>query len=66
MLDYQIRVLEEMIELNNRRSKLADFIGLENGQFSTLPQPERRRLIQQYAAMDSYHKILLERIANFI
>lgn len=61
---HQQRVVDEQIELDDKRAKLKKFIG-ESPAFSALPDDERGRLIAQYRTMTEYSVILGERIAAF-
>ena len=61
---YQQRVQEEVLELNEKLCKLADFI-YNNSFFSTLDIEEQERLKLQELAMIAYFRILAKRIGNF-
>lgn len=63
MAPYQERVIQEKLELDERRAKLLAFIF--STQFVALPAGERSRLNLQRSAMDDYSRILGERIAAF-
>jgi len=63
MKDYQLRVVEEQKDLNEKISKLSAFIGGEI--FPTLGQGEQTLLSQQLTAMSVYSDILGRRIALF-
>jgi hypothetical protein len=60
---HQQRVLDERAELDEKASKLWDFLGTPT--FGLLDKAERHRLHKQYAAMQMYSDILGERIAAF-
>jgi hypothetical protein len=59
------RVMDERMELENRKTKLEDFIA-DNPIFKTLSGEERDRMIRQQKAMQEYHSILEERITGFL
>lgn len=63
MQPFQQRVIDERLELNNRRNKLIAFI--ETLAFQQLPPADRRRLQQQEYVMGLYSEILGERISAF-
>lgn len=64
MLDYQKRVVEEKAELDEKLSKLTDFVRSDffSEEVNAL---EQARLVNQRKAMQSYSDILGERIAAF-
>lgn len=61
---HQQRVVDEMVELDDRRQKLNGFI-LTNPTFKTLADAEQDRMKRQYHAMSQYSDVLGERIAAF-
>jgi hypothetical protein len=61
--DYQDRVIEEKRQLDEKRAKLAEFIG--GSIYPTLPEAERDSLIEQFDLMKQYSDVLGERIARF-
>lgn len=61
---HQQRVLREKAELEERLSKLCQFIN-DNPLFEELNGAEQKRLIQQSTHMTDYAVILGERIAAF-
>lgn len=63
MAPHQDRIVVERNELDERREKLATFIGADN--FKHVPAAERSRMIEQYGVMTRYSAILRERIAAF-
>jgi len=63
MQPHQERVVAEKKELDEKRDKLGKFI--DGDTFSTLPVPEKDRLIRQAVAMTDYSVILGERIEAF-
>ena len=62
-LPHQLRVIEERQALDEKRQKLASFIGGEL--YRNLPKMEQSRLNRQLEAMTLYSSILIERIAAF-
>lgn len=64
MTDYQERVVKEKQELDNKLSKLSDFI-TNNPIFNSLPNEDRFLLISQHKVMDQYSSILFDRIKRF-
>lgn len=62
---HQQRVVEEHRELNEKIDKLGEFIVNKPGVFLQLPWEEQDLLHRQYAAMQAYSDILVERIAGF-
>lgn len=60
---HQERVVTEKKELDEKLSKLTVF--LKGDLFTTLPQNEQERLMQQAEVMGRYSEILGERIAAF-
>lgn len=63
LADWQIRVLGEAYELQERMDKLAAFVQGPAG--AALPMVVRRQMNRQWWAMDTYHQVLRERIAGF-
>lgn len=63
MKEWQKRVLDEDIALNNRRTKLKRFLIGED--FHRLSDTERDLLVRQYEVMTNYAAILVERIMAF-
>jgi hypothetical protein len=61
---HEQRVVDECIELNQRRVKLDKFI-VTNPIFLTLPKEEKGRLQAQRSAILLYKYILEQRIAAF-
>lgn len=61
---YQQRVVEEKIDLDEKRRRLEDFI-TSSPVFQSTPQDEQHRLQRQLAAMTAYSLILGERIDGF-
>lgn len=59
--EYQVRVIDEKRELDEKLGKLGAFLSKE----STLPVEQIAILTRQYAVMLSYSGILGERIAAF-
>src|ERR1017187_7478550 len=64
MLPYQIRVIDERIELAVKLTALRAF--LLSPEYGLLPAEEQRRLRQQQSAMQDYTSILRERIEAFV
>ena len=62
---HQQRVVEEHRELNEKIDKLGEFIVNKPGVFLQLPWEEQDLFHRQYAAMQAYSDILVERIAGF-
>lgn len=63
MAPHQERVMDEKNQLDEKREKLATFIGGDG--FKHIPAEERARLIEQYGVMTRYSNILRERIRAF-
>jgi len=63
MQDYQQRVVDEQIELNEKLVKLIQFSTTET--YRKLPVVDRDLLIEQQGAMAAYNNILGDRIARF-
>lgn len=63
LADWQIRVLGEAYELQERADKLVAFVAGPGG--ANLQRSDRRLLNRQWFAMDSYLQALRERIAGF-
>lgn len=63
MKEYQKRVVEEKIDLDNKLIKLNNFI--ESDKFEDVDEDEQDRLTRQGAAMQEYSLVLEERIAAF-
>jgi hypothetical protein len=62
--DYQQRVIDEKSELDDKISKLGDFIS-SSSIFQSLPSEEKERLVRQKSCMGEYSEILGERISAF-
>ena len=60
---YQQRVIDEKIELDDKRAKLQAFLGSDK--LAALPEAEQFRLRTQYSVMSLYSDILAARIATF-
>lgn len=60
---YQLRVVEEKVELDGRLTRLGLFIGSDK--FHELPEAERERLTRQWQHMSGYSQVLGDRIAAF-
>jgi crAss001_48 related protein len=65
MQPYQERVVAEKQELDEKISRLKEFIFGEGKIFRTLDPEERNRLEDQYTVMNQYSEILGRRIAAF-
>jgi len=63
MKEYQLRVVKEKEELDNKRECLREFNKTEV--FEKLPDAERLLLVKQLNIMDQYSDILQERINIF-
>jgi hypothetical protein len=63
MLEYQIRVIEEKDELDNKRAKLDVFI--EGDIFPKLDTKDQKLLVKQAVIMTEYAKVLDKRIQRF-
>ena len=61
---YQERVIAEKKELDERATKLSDFIG-RNPQFDKIDPAEQERMKEQCEIMWQYSEILGKRIAAF-
>lgn len=64
MSPHQERVVDEKSQLDERLTKLAEFID-SNRIYSLLPDAEKLRMARQRASMAEYSAILAERIAAF-
>lgn len=65
---HQQRVMQELLELNEKRYKLADFMtstGNPGSIYDTLPRDEQLRLANQLEAMNDYAEALHSRIVAF-
>lgn len=60
ILPHQQRVIDEEKELNDKVSKLNNFIASEL--FKAVDSKEQNLLYQQFNAMSTYHNILKQRI----
>lgn len=63
MLDYQERVVTEKADLDEKLSKLSEFV--ENDIFSNLPKVEQELLSTQLNVMKKYSGLLGKRITLF-
>jgi hypothetical protein len=63
MQPHQERVVAEKAELDNKRGKLAAFVGTEP--WRNLDEDEKGRLERQLEVMNEYSEILGDRIAAF-
>ena len=63
MKNYQIRVIEEKQELDEKLDKLGAFIN--TNKFKSLVGDERDRLFDQQTYMEDYRNVLAERIEAF-
>lgn len=63
MQPHQVRVVEEKAELDEKLTKLTDFLTTEF--CLSLPFKERGRLKQQHSVMTEYSSVLGERISAF-
>lgn len=63
MTDFQLRVVAEANELEDKITKLCLFAA--GPIFDTLPSDEKLRLAKQLGFMKSYHAVLEKRIQNF-
>lgn len=69
---HQVRVVDELGQLADRRDKLGQFIATDNGfnpinpAFAALPEDEQERLQKQFAIMSQYEDILRDRINHFL
>ena len=61
---YQLRVVTEKSDLDERRKKLCAFI--ESEWFESLPVSECSRLSRQLVVMSDYSNILAQRIEAFV
>jgi len=64
MQPHQQRVVDEKTELDEKITKLGEFIE-SSPIFAGLPDDERERLVRQKSCMGEYSEILGERIAAF-
>ena len=64
MQDYQQRVVDEKLELDGRLERLTAFTESEG--FRKVDIGERSRMLHQAIAMETYSKILSERIDAFV
>lgn len=60
---YQLRVLHERFELDDKIVGLSDFIG--SSSYLTLPEVEKQLLAEQLVVMRRYSAILAERIGRW-
>jgi len=65
MEPYMERVITEKAELDDKISKLENFIFRSGGKWFDVHDAERLRMVKQYCHMRDYSTILGERIANF-
>lgn len=63
MKEYQLRVIEEQKELNDKFHKLSSFLNSDKI-LDTTPE-EQHRLIRQMVFMEAYSNVLSERIKAF-
>lgn len=61
---HQQRVVDEKSELDEKLTKLGEFIN-SSPIYTGLPEAERERLVRQKSCMGEYSEILGERIAAF-
>lgn len=64
MKDFQLRVIEEKKELDERATKLSDFIGV-SPEFEKLDSEEQERMKVQNDLMWQLSEVLGKRIENF-
>jgi len=62
---YQVRVLAEQIELDEKLQKLEAFVNVAVI-FGKLPEEEQERLKRQLSYMKEYNAVLRERIEAFL
>lgn len=60
---FKVRVMQEKVDLDEKRTKLNDF--LLTDPFKKLPLDEQTRMRQQAQAMLQYSNVLKERISHF-
>lgn len=65
MEEWQQRVIDERMALNDKKHKLIDFLH-DRTKPKTMPLEQVRLLHEQLAAMDWYDYILAQRIQSFI
>lgn len=65
MQPHQQRVVDELVELQEKIIKLDNFISSENFEKIVVDKEERHRLIAQLGYMRQYASVLIERIDNF-
>lgn len=65
MQPHQQRVVDELVELQDKIIKLDNFISSENFEKIVVDKEERHRLIAQLGYMRQYASVLIERIDNF-
>lgn len=65
MEEWQQRVVEEDLQLEDRRDKLAAFMSHPDSPYTRLPAEDRELLIMQFGAMTRLHTILQMRIRRF-
>lgn len=65
MQPHQQRVVDELVELQDKITKLDNFISSENFEKIVVDKEERHRLIAQWGYMRQYASVLIERIDNF-
>lgn len=61
---YQLRVIEEKAQLDEKLSKLKTFID-GNPTFNTMEVTDRHLLVQQVHVMEQYSSVLAQRILRF-
>ena len=61
--DYQVRVIEEAQQLEDKHEKLLTF--MDGERFKILPEAEKQRLCRQANIMSAYLDVLEERIDAF-
>lgn len=65
MQPHQQRVVDELVELQDKITKLDNFISSDNFEKIVVDKEERHRLVEQLGYMQQYASVLIERIDNF-
>lgn len=65
MQPHQQRVVDELTELQDKLTKLDNFISSDKFEEIVTDKTERHRLIAQFGYMRAYASVLKERIDNF-